>query len=208
MRPKQDEAATQEAGRPIFKMEEYVTIEIPADKSIIVDRPVREADRQEFSKQYGAFRADKDQDTASGTLLSATGLLPPERIEELAHFRIRTVEQLAAVSDSNIQALGLHSRTERQRCRDFLEMAKGNAPLLRLQAELEKERQDKAALTQRMEQLETALLGLQKPKAKAKAWGDEAGDMTAEEAAEAFQKAAPEVAPRKRGRPPKAAEAT
>lgn len=195
LKAKQDAEATKQEGRPIFQMVEYVRIEIPADKSLVVDRPVRDGDKEEFRKQYEAFKSNKDQDTASGTLLSATGLLPPERIEELAFFKIRTVEQLAAVTDSNLPNLGMHARAERQRCRDFVEAAKSNAPLLRLQAQTEQLENEKATMAQQLAQLQAAVDELRKaPASNAdKAWGDEADEVTAVER------------PR-RGRPPKHVE--
>lgn len=177
MRPKQDDAATVEAGRPIYKMLEYVRIEPPGDKTLIIDKPVSDDHRAQFRPQYEAFKQDRDQDAASGTLLSATGLIRPERVEELKHFRIRTVEQYAAVPDSNIQNLGIHSTVERQHCRDFLEAAKSNAPILRLQQQLDDASNEKETMKRQLSELqarvESLIRGKPSEETEDKAWGDE-----------------------------------
>lgn len=147
--PKQDKAATQLEGRPIYKMVDYVRICIPGDKDV-VDRPVREDDKRRFRPQYAAFTADKPQDEATGTLLSAWAGLPPERVAEYQFLKVQTVEHLANVSDTNIQRMGAGALAERQRAKDYLESTKSQAPMLRLQAE-------NTAMRSEMEALRNAL---------------------------------------------------
>lgn len=136
-RPKQDDEATLKEGRPIFKMVEYVRITIPGDKNNQVDRPMRATDIQKYGPQYQAFQADKSQDEASGTLLSAWGGIPPERVEEYSYNKVKTVEQLAGMSDGNLQRMGPGAHADRTRARDYVETAKGHAPVAQLRKELE-----------------------------------------------------------------------
>lgn len=207
LQPRQDAQKTIEAGRPIFEMVEYVKIQVPGDTTLIVDTPVRPEHVHEYRAQYQAFKANQDQDSASGTLLSASGLVTPERIEELAYFKVRTVEQYAAVSDGNIPLMGLNTVTERRRCRDFLEAAKSNAPLLRLQSQLDSAKSREEAMAKQMRELQSQVDSIRgKPTAALLAEAE--APMSAMDAAQAFQEAAPVVTPRKRGPKPKQAVAS
>lgn len=144
--PKQDAEATAREGRPIFKMVEYVRISVPGDKNNLVDRQVRDDDRRRFAPQYHAFLADKPQDAAAGTLLSAWGGLGPERVAEYLFMRVQTVEQLAGISDGNLQKLGPGANDERKRAQEYLDSTKSRAPLLRLQSENKEQASRIAAL--------------------------------------------------------------
>lgn len=161
-KPKQDEAKSLAEGRPVFAPVEYVRIETPGDRSNIVDRPARAEDLARFRAQYRAFKENKNQDEASGTLLSAWGDVPPERIEELAYFRIRTVEQLAALTDENLPKIGPGGMKERQRARDYIETMKGRAPVMQLRAELEKREAQQAAMERQLKEATEAIAELRK----------------------------------------------
>jgi hypothetical protein len=135
-RSKKDEAKTAAEGRPIFEAREYVEIFAPGDKDTVVDRPVRELDKYVWPERYLAFRRGLSQESA-GTPLTAWAGVSNERAMEYAHFKIRTVDQLAEVPDGNLQNLGLHARAEREKARAYLAIMKGNAPVAELKAENE-----------------------------------------------------------------------
>lgn len=141
-----DQTATQEAGRPIYVERPYVLITVPGDKTNQPDRPVREEDKRRWPREWAAFENDRPQEGVSGTLLSAWGALSQARIEELRYFKVLTVEHLAGVSDGLLPNLGAQARREREMAKAFIESAKSNAPLLKVQAELASRDADIAAL--------------------------------------------------------------
>lgn len=147
-RPKKNDEKSREEGRPVFEPVEYVEIFTPGDKDTIVDRPVRNIDRYAWADKYRAFRMGKSQESA-GTPLSEWGGVTPERAIEYAHFKIKTVEQLAEVPDGNLPNLGMHARAEREKARGYIAVMKGNSPLAEMQAKNE-------ALLKRLEALEAA----------------------------------------------------
>lgn len=155
LREKRNEQKSLEAGRPIYEMVEYVEIHSAGDHGNIVDRPVRHFplgwDRYFWPQKYAAFKAGQSQDTV-GTPLGYIGL-NPGRIAELSHFKIRSVEDLAAVSDGNIQGLGMGARNEREKARDYLQTMKGNAPVVQLRAENDALRSEMDALKAQMAEL-------------------------------------------------------
>ena len=94
-----DSVATQEQGRPMFKEVEYIDIRVPGSRGTSVSRPARPADRQRFPEHYEAFKKRVDAPT-SGTPLAEWALIPRSAVEQLAFANVKTVEQLATLSDS------------------------------------------------------------------------------------------------------------
>ena len=107
---------------------------------------VNDSYRRRFAKQYANFKAGREA-AESGTPLSALVWLTPSQIMELNSLNCRTVEQLAGMSDQLSQKfMGHHAM--KQRAQAYLEFAKDAAPMLKLQAELEK-RDDQIATMQK-----------------------------------------------------------
>lgn len=157
--PRKDEAASQKEGRPIFKSVEYVSISSPGDKFNQIDRPAYRYDKQRFRRQYQAFKAHQ-QDQSSGTPLSKWPLMDAAQVEELKYFNVHTVEQLALMPDGNIPNVGNISHLKRQAI-DFLELAKGNAPLVQMRSELEKRDGMLEAMQRQMEEQNRIIRELQ-----------------------------------------------
>ena len=145
IQPTHCEFASIEAGRPIFRDEEIIEIMFPGSRTVAAEM-VNETHRQRFPKQYAAFKAGRAQ-KADGTPLSVLVWLTPSQIMEFNALNCTTVEQLANMPDSQIQKfMGAHSM--KQRAQAYLTAAKDAAPLLMLQAELEK-RDDQIATMQK-----------------------------------------------------------
>lgn len=122
-------------GRPIYDDAEYVTIMVPGQQDIVHRKAWRQ-DFERFPKQYAAFKANLDQDAASGTPLKVLPWMQVSQVKELEFFNIRTVEQLANMPDSAASRF-MGSQQLKQRAKDFLQAAKDAAPMLQLRTELE-----------------------------------------------------------------------
>ena len=125
---------SRQEGRPIFEDREFVRILIPGDRRSMAVEPVGEIHKARWPREYEAFRAGREA-PLEGTPLSEwpVSLMSPARVQELAYFNLRTVEQLAAVNDAQLQSLGMGARELRERARTWLEVAaKGAAPIERL----------------------------------------------------------------------------
>jgi len=154
MQPVKDEEESAKAGRPIFKPVEFVRIIAPGDRDM-VDRPVWDGDRRRFAARYAKFKECGENATV-GTPLSAWPTISAAQIEELKFFSVHTVEQLADMPDGNAQKIGPLSDL-RAKARLFLEAAKSNAPMERLQSELKKRDAEAENMRERMKQMEAAL---------------------------------------------------
>lgn len=149
MQPIQDELQSIEAGRPVFRDVEYIEIGIPGDKLLIQIHPVTAEDRRRFPREWAAFGQDAAGGGSIGTPLTEWGGITRSQAEELAYFRVRTVEQLASLADANALNLGPIQALKR-RAQDFIEKAKSDAPFEKLRAE-------KAEADERLAALESQL---------------------------------------------------
>lgn len=78
---------------------DFITIAIPGDMSTLVHRPVTEADKWRFPKEYEVFIAGQAE-RVIGTPLHLWPELSPSQIKELEYHGVRSIEQLANLSDS------------------------------------------------------------------------------------------------------------
>lgn len=133
--PTQDEAASAEAGRPIFKDVEHIKIITPGNKESMIDRPITELDKRRFSSHYEKWKKTGEE-FIEGTLLEEWPSVTRAQVEEMRYFNVRTVEQLANMSDSLAQKFaGIQSL--KSQAKIFLNRAEKNAGLTKLNKELE-----------------------------------------------------------------------
>lgn len=129
-----DPDASQKSGRPIYRDRDMVEIMAPGNKHNIVVRPTRDSDRMRFSRQYQQFKSGVEQIT--GTPLALAPFLLPSQVEELAYFKIRTIEQLADLSDG-IASNMMGGYRLKQQAREWLAKQSSNESLMQRIAALE-----------------------------------------------------------------------
>jgi hypothetical protein len=139
------------AGRPIYKDEETIQIMAPGSRDV-TSGLVTEEYKRRFPKQYARFKAGHDQ-LQTGTPLSALVWMTPAQIAELNAVNCFTVEQLANMPD-NLSQKFMGAQALKQRAQKYLDIAKDQAPMLMLQAELEKRDEQLAQLQKQMEVLQ------------------------------------------------------
>lgn len=113
---------------------EYITLHVPGDKTNIPHRPVEAKDKQRFAKAYEAWRRGLGE-VHEGQPLKDWAAITPAEVMMLAQSNVYTVEQLAAVSDANAQAIG-PILALRDRARRHVAESKQAAPLDAMNARL------------------------------------------------------------------------
>jgi len=150
-KPKENKAKTLEEGRPIFDDVVYVDIRVAGSRNGHVCRPARQGDMQRFPRHYAAFK-NREEIPLEGTPLSEWSLVTRSQVEELSFFNVKTVEQLAEMSDGNAQGfMGLN--TLRQKAKDWVIKAKEAAPAIRLTEELRVRDEENAKLKAQLAEL-------------------------------------------------------
>lgn len=106
----------------------FVRINIPGDKTNIIEQPVREDHKARFPRQWLYFQmkqSEKDAPQVIGIPLSKWNQDFPEEltrghIEELHILKFQTVEQVAGASDQQLQRLGMGGPGLRERAKAYL----------------------------------------------------------------------------------------
>ena len=142
--PKKDEAASVEAGRPVFKDCEYVEILAAGNANNIVRRPVGDMDRSRFRQQYAMFKQGSAEQLV-GTPLSEIPWLTRSQVEELMYNKIRTLEQLAEVNDQFCNtAPGMYEL--KRKAAAWVQKASEAVPFTKMQSEMDALRAELEAL--------------------------------------------------------------
>jgi len=120
MRAVQHSAKTRAAGRPIFEQKAYVRILIPGQKNSLVDRPVRDDDKTRWPAPWQRFETRQEQ-TVGGMPVEHWPYLTVAQVAELRALNVRTVEQIATLSDAGLDNIGHGARELQKRARQFLQ---------------------------------------------------------------------------------------
>ena len=148
--PHLDDVLSRDSGRPRYVMADYIRIMIPGDKDSVVHRPIRESDKVRFPKQWLRFQANQSQ--VIGTPLSTWPQISRAQVEELAFFNIRTIEDLANISDGNAQKyIGVSEL--REKAKAYLQTLADSAPMDTMRAELVSRDEKIAALEAQIAQV-------------------------------------------------------
>lgn len=140
-----DEARSAAEGRPIYVDTEYVRKTVRGDPYNAVDRPVRDEDRRAYPALYRDFKATLEADRVSGTPVAMLPGITRSQVLELGHFKIKTVEALAALSDEAAERLGSVAPV-REKARRWLATAADAAALDHAKAEADTLRRELEAL--------------------------------------------------------------
>ena len=153
-KPLHNESRSTKEGRPVFDEVEYISIITPGSRDIFTT-PLEDNYKRRFKKRYEGWLANKDATKVEGTLLAEMAWLTQGQIAELNYSNVFTIEQLANLSDTNARQF-LGNFKLRERAKLYLEQAAGDAPLLRLQAELEERDMKIEVLSKQMTDLQAA----------------------------------------------------
>jgi hypothetical protein len=129
--------------RPVYKDTEYVKIFCPGEVKNIPDRKVQEADKLRWPREYAAFKAQESQEF--GIPLKNLPNISPSRIAMMQGLNIHSIEQLAGLTDSGVEAIGPGGLDLRKMAAAYLEsnddrdtrLAEENADLKRKMADME-----------------------------------------------------------------------
>ena len=150
-----NEYESNQQGRPIFFDQEYIQIVVPGSRDVSTF-PLDEHYKRRFAKQYARWKAEGGGELKiQGTILAELPWLSKSQIAELNYSNVHTVEQLAEMSDVNAMKF-MGSYQLRERAKNFMLAAAGEAPALKLQAELEQRDNHIQVLERKIEELQAA----------------------------------------------------
>ena len=140
--------ASQQAGHPVFKDVDFISIVVPGDASSVVDRPASQNDITRFQEIYDRYKRNETEQI-EGWKLESWPRLTQARVYEMKHLGFHTVEQLAMASDAQIGNV-MEGQSLRAEAQAAVETAKDTATVQRFAAENEKLRADIEDLKQQI----------------------------------------------------------
>lgn len=155
------------AGRAVYKEVDYIRIHVPGDKASVIERPVSQQDEFRFADRYAKWKAGQEE-AVTGTPLSALPGMTPSKVEEYKFFKLVTVEQLAEAND-NLGSKFMSFQADKQRAKAFMEVARNNAPIEKMNEELQKRDAEIENLRTMVEALQAQSTGKRKVAAVAEA---------------------------------------
>ena len=126
-------AKSLEAGREVFVDTPYVLILVKGQSKTEVRRKALDEDKVRFSQAWKAFQEGKET-AITGTPLENMHGLMPSQIQELKSMYIRTVEDLAGMSDLATQKYGHGGVDLRKKAQAFIEH--NNVEVMELKAQI------------------------------------------------------------------------
>ncbi len=159
LQPVRQGAASEKAGRDIYKDEEYVWIRFAGDRTKEIRRPVsmqgvgnNPPDPERWPKAWMAFQNSRAQ-VHEGTPLEEWPIVGKSTALNLKGMNVHTVENLAAVPDSALHNLGTGGRELRGKAQAWLAAATDASTVTAMQAELAKRDADIEMLKQQIAEL-------------------------------------------------------
>lgn len=155
---------SEQEGRPILQMADFVRIEVPGDRLNTIDTIVDPGHKKRFAALWAAYQAEQQVDHIEGTLLTQVPFLTAASAMELRHFRFYTVEQGAGASDAQLAnigaSIGMSGLAFREKCKAYMENAKDSAAATRQAKELS----DMRSLMEEQQKQIAALIAKGSPK--------------------------------------------
>lgn len=160
-----DGDASLKEGRPIYKEVPFIKIFTAGDNlhvhiAPVWDEPSNPASHTgRFPEEWKRFQAGLQGDEqSSGTPLKLMPGISASQVRELEHFHVKTVEQLAEMPDAHVSKfMGAHAL--KQKAREFILVAKGEAPLKQMKAELQQRDDEIAVMKAQIDALLAAAAG-------------------------------------------------
>jgi hypothetical protein len=143
---------SEQEGRPVYEQRVFVRIMVPGDATSIIETPATEQHKQEYRRQFERFLKGM-KDVIDGTPLSMWPVVNKSQVKECEFFEIRSVEQLAELSDSTCKRMGMGYMELRSKAKAWLLAAKDSALVTRQAAENDRLQGEIEALKEQIAQM-------------------------------------------------------
>lgn len=119
-RDTEDAAASEAAGRPIYRSEDWIEIIVPGsrDKTCV---PVRKEHKQRFPAQWESYQAGDAHEVSGGTPILEWQGIARTRAQEMRAQGFYTVEQVAEANDNQLAKMGGDARRIQAQAKAFVE---------------------------------------------------------------------------------------
>jgi hypothetical protein len=164
LEPIKNNFESERQGKPVFQEVEMVRILVPGDRKTEWVGRVKDEHRHRFARIYAAFKAQQEAPT-EGTPLTEWAGVTRSQVLELAASHVKTVEQVAALSDDQLNKVSpMGGFALRDKAKRFLDQAAGAAPAEALAAENAQLRENMEIMQRNMDEMSKSIASLQAQK--------------------------------------------
>lgn len=126
----QHPAKTEEAGHPVFEDVPFIKIQVPGDPTTVVDTKLRDHHKRRFPRHWAHFQQYQNAAPVMGTPLAEWAAVSRSQADNLKVVGVMTVEQLADLTDAQIQRIGMGGEQLRRKAQAWLKQAQEGAGAL------------------------------------------------------------------------------
>lgn len=141
--------------KAVYDTKDYVEILTPGDRLNTIIREVQDKDKARWPEHWAAYKAGREL-AVVGTPLEMWPMVDVGQVETLKQWNVRSVEDLAQLSDANVQKIGMGMLTLRQKAIVWLAEADKGAGVAQVVAENSELKQRMAAMEEQMKSLAAA----------------------------------------------------
>lgn len=150
MNPVRNNFRSEAEGREVWEELPYVEMIVPGDKNSTPVMKVKDEHKERWPRQWEAFQKSQVA-PEEGTPLEQWAAMSRAQVMELSSFHIRTVEQLANLSDQQLsKAVPMNGHALRERAKAWLDQAEQGAPLAEANQRIETLEQQIRVLTEQL----------------------------------------------------------
>ena len=132
----QNNFKSEAAGRPIFEPAVFIRKLVPGDRTLMIDRKMRESDKTEFPAEWARYQQQANP-AEVGTPLKEWPTISRSQAMELSAVNVNTVEALAGISDTHISQINMMGlQTLRTKAQAWLQASAGAADVQSQAAEI------------------------------------------------------------------------
>jgi len=156
--PMLDHEASETAGKNVYKDMAFVEIIIPGNAKERVIRPVEDKDKTRWPEQWRKFEqfGEAGQEI-DGTPIEEWPQATPGQVKTLRAADVMTVEQLATVSDLDLQSLGMGMVALRAKAQTYVAFKNDEIKIQKVSAENRKLKKSVTDLEKRLAEMQSRL---------------------------------------------------
>lgn len=155
-----NESKSREANRPIYENHTYVKIQQPGERLNIVDRPVKDEDKRRWGGQWNDYVNGRLQ-VPDGTPVEILFSNHPAIAENLKGSNVFTIEQLAKLTESAMDSIGMGARDWVNKAQAYIDSADKGKNFARMSHDLENEKANNRIMKQQLDQALAQLRALE-----------------------------------------------
>jgi hypothetical protein len=155
-------ARSRDEGKPVHEGRDFVKIQHPGETLNIVDRPVKDDDKQRWPRQWNSYQQGVRQ-VPDGVPINLLFPAKPEIETMLRGYNIHTVEQLAGLSGEAISTVGMGAQDWVNAAKRYMERADKGVNHHQFESALAKKDQQIAALTRQVAEVTALVRQQQQP---------------------------------------------